>query len=76
MKCGNKTIVVRVERRFSHKLLGKTIRRTKRYHAHDECGVASVGDLVRIQECPPKSKLKRWILVSESLNGDGQGDIR
>jgi small subunit ribosomal protein S17 len=60
-----KTVVVRVERTFLHPLLRKTVRRTKKYHAHDETGVNKVGDRVQIQECAPKSKLKRWEVVSE-----------
>ncbi|PWE16546.1 30S ribosomal protein S17 [Marinicauda salina] len=60
-----KTVVVRVERTFLHPLLRKTVRRSKKYHAHDESGVRKVGDKVLIQECAPKSKLKRWEVVSE-----------
>ncbi len=60
-----KTVVVRVERTFLHPLLRKTVRKTKRYHAHDEAGANKVGDRVLIQECAPKSKLKRWEVVSE-----------
>jgi small subunit ribosomal protein S17 len=59
-----KTIVVKVERRFTHPLLKKTVRRTKNYHAHDENGSAKAGDLVSIVETKPLSKLKRWALVS------------
>ncbi len=55
-----KTIVVKVERRFIHPVLGKTVRRSKKYHAHDEKGAFKVGDTVRIQECRPLSKLKTW----------------
>jgi small subunit ribosomal protein S17 len=58
-----KTIVVKVERRFTHPLLKKTVRRTKNYHAHDENGQAKTGDLVSIVETKPLSKLKRWALV-------------
>ena len=61
---GAKTIVVRVERTFLHPLLRKTVRRTKRYHAHDEANAFKVGDQVQIQECVPKSKLKRWEVVT------------
>jgi len=57
---GEKTIVVKVERVFTHKLLKKTMRRSSRFHAHDEKNEFKVGDLVRIQECAPKSKQKRW----------------
>jgi small subunit ribosomal protein S17 len=58
-----KTVVVDVERRFAHPLLGKTVRRTKKYHAHDEKGEFKVGDVVRIRECRPLSKLKCWEVV-------------
>ncbi len=60
---GAKTVVVRVERTFLHPLLRKTVRRTKRYHAHDEAQTHKVGDKVQIVECAPKSKLKRWEVV-------------
>ncbi|GBE42999.1 MAG TPA: 30S ribosomal protein S17 [Rhizobiales bacterium] len=60
----NKTIVVRVERRFTHPLYKKVVRRSKKYHAHDEANSAKVGDKVRIQECPPISKNKCWTLVA------------
>jgi len=59
----DKTIVVKVERRFTHPLLKKTVRRTKNYHAHDEANGAKVGDIVWIEEGRPYSKLKRWVLV-------------
>jgi small subunit ribosomal protein S17 len=60
----DKTVVVRVERSFLHPLLKKTIRRTKKYHAHDESNSIKVGEKVRIIECPPKSKLKTWEVVT------------
>ena len=56
----DKTIVVRVERRFIDPLLKKTVRRSKRYHAHDENNKHEIGDEVRIQESKPYSKLKKW----------------
>ena len=59
----DKTVVVRVERRFTHPLLKKTVRRTKKYQAHDEANTAKEGDLVRIEECRPISKNKTWKLV-------------
>ncbi len=59
----DKTVVVRVERRFTHPLFKKTVRRTKKYHAHDEANSAKEGDLVRIEECRPISKNKSWKLV-------------
>ena len=55
-----KTVVVKVERRFLHPAMGKTVRRSKKYHAHDEKGEYKAGDVVRIQECRPLSKLKTW----------------
>ena len=59
----DKTIVVSVERTARHPLYRKVIRRTKKYHAHDEQNSASRGDLVRIEEARPTSKTKRWRLV-------------
>ena len=59
----DKTVVVKVERRFTHPLLKKTVRRSKNFHAHDEGNVAKVGDVVSIQESRPYSKLKTWELV-------------
>ena len=59
------TVTVSVERRFKHALLQKTIRKSKKYRAHDEQNTFKIGDLVRIIECPPKSKTKRWeVLVA------------
>jgi small subunit ribosomal protein S17 len=55
---------VRVERRFTHPLYKKTVRRSKKYHAHDEANAAKLGDKVRIQECPPISKNKCWTLIA------------
>lgn len=59
----DKTIIVRVERRTTHALYGKTVKRSKKYHVHDEANEAGVGDTVRIQETRPISKLKRWRLA-------------
>jgi small subunit ribosomal protein S17 len=64
---GNKTVVVRVERTFLHPLLKKTVRRSKKYHAHDETNAYREGEVARIIECAPKSKLKTW----EVLPKDG-----
>ncbi|MBO6552206.1 MAG: 30S ribosomal protein S17 [Roseitalea sp.] len=61
----DKTVVVRVERRFAHPLMKKTVRRTKRYQAHDESNQVKVGDTVRIQECAPISRNKRWAVVAD-----------
>jgi small subunit ribosomal protein S17 len=63
---GTKTVVVKVERRFMHPVLGKTIRRSKKYHAHDEASSYKVGDVVRIRECRPISKLKCWEVVGRA----------
>jgi len=58
-----KTVVVKVERRFTHPLLKKTVRRSKNYHAHDENKAFKVGDTVQIEESKPISKLQRWVVV-------------
>lgn len=60
----DKTVVVQVERRFIHPI-GKTVRKTKNYHAHDEGNTFKIGDTVNIQEAAPISKLKRWVVVTE-----------
>jgi small subunit ribosomal protein S17 len=60
----DKTIVVQVERRYTHPLLKKTVRRTKKYHAHDEKNSFKVGDQVSIEETRPISKNKRWIAIA------------
>jgi small subunit ribosomal protein S17 len=65
----DKTVVVLVERRFTHPLLKKTVRRTKKYHAHDDGNAAKVGDVVRIQECRPVSKTKSWALLETVAPG-------
>lgn len=59
----DKTIVVKVERRYTHPLFKKTVRRTKNYHAHDEANHFKVGDTVWIEEARPLSKLKTWIVL-------------
>ncbi len=59
----DKTVVVLVERRYTHPLLKKTVRRSKKFHAHDESNKYKVGDTVSISEHKPISKLKRWIVV-------------
>ncbi len=60
----NKTITVDVTRRIKHKLYKKIIRRTKKYHVHDENNKSNVGDVVSIIESKPISKLKRWKVIS------------
>lgn len=60
----DKTVTVNVERRFTHPLLKKTVRRTKKYRAHDESNQYKVGDTVQIEECAPISRNKRWTVVT------------
>ena len=62
----DKTVTVQVERRFKHTLYKKFIRRSKKYAAHDETNAVKVGDLVKIQECRPMSKRKKWEVVAET----------
>ncbi|MBC6408180.1 MAG: 30S ribosomal protein S17 [Rhodobacteraceae bacterium] len=59
-----KTITVSVERRFKHPVLQKTVRKSKKYRAHDEKNAFKIGDSVRIIECPPRSKHKRWEVLA------------
>ena len=66
-----KTVVVRVDRRFMHSLYKKVIRRSKRYTAHDEGNAYKVGDVVRIQECRPISKRKRWEVIGNAAGSVG-----
>ena len=67
----NKTIVVKVERRFTHPLLKKTVRRSKNFHAHDESNRCKVGDTVSIEETKPISRLKRWAVVESTAAAQG-----
>jgi small subunit ribosomal protein S17 len=60
---GDKTVVVRVERRVKHPLYGKIIKLSKKYHAHDEGNLFKAGEQVRIEECAPISKLKTWTVL-------------
>ena len=61
----DQTVTVLVERRFKHPVLQKTIRKSKKYRAHDAQNEFKTGDTVRIQECAPISKTKRWEVVSQ-----------
>jgi small subunit ribosomal protein S17 len=61
----DKTVVVEVERRLTHPVLKKTVRLRKKYHAHDDANAFKEGDVVRIEECPPISKKKRWKVLLE-----------
>lgn len=65
----DKTVVVSVERRFRHPTYGKEITRSKKYYAHDEKNEAHKGDVVRIAETRPLSKLKRWRLIEVLKKG-------
>lgn len=66
----DKTVVVSVVRRTKHPLYHKVIAQTKRYKAHDEHNVCTLGDVVRIQECRPMSKEKRWRVIEVLTRGD------
>ncbi|MDX2223439.1 MAG: 30S ribosomal protein S17 [Rhodospirillaceae bacterium] len=61
----DKTVIVRVERRYMHPIYKKFIRRSKKYAAHDPANAGKIGDTVRIRECRPISKTKKWELVQE-----------
>ena len=63
-KSGDKSIIVRVERRMLHPVYGKVVKAFNKFHAHDEANAAKVGDTVVIMETRPLSKTKRWRLVS------------
>mgnify|MGYP000385409916 CR=1 FL=1 len=60
---GDKRVVVNVERRLADPVMKKTVRKSKRYHAHDANNELKIGDQVTIQECRPISKLKSWEVV-------------
>ena len=62
----DKTVVVRVERRFTHPVMKKTVRLSKKYKAHDETNAHKVGDTVFIQESKPISKDKTWVVMSDA----------
>jgi small subunit ribosomal protein S17 len=66
---GHKTVVVLVERQIRHPLYGKIVRRSKKYHAHDEDNAMHLGDVIRIEECAPISKLKTWRVVDKVSSG-------
>ncbi|MES1223346.1 MAG: 30S ribosomal protein S17 [Bacteroidota bacterium] len=59
----NKTITVAVERKVKHPIYGKFVKKTTKFHAHDEKNECSIGDIVKIMESRPLSKTKRWRLV-------------
>ena len=64
----DKTVLVRIERRVMHPLYKKFIRRSKKYMAHDESNACKEGDTVRIRECRPISKRKRWEIIREAAD--------
>jgi len=64
----DKSVVVRVERRVMHPVYKKFIRRSKNYMAHDENNLCKEGDIVRIRECRPLSKRKRWEIIREGAD--------
>jgi small subunit ribosomal protein S17 len=68
----DKTVTVLVERRVKHPLYGKIIKRSKKYHAHDEANEYSVGDTVRIEETRPISKTKTWKVIDRISASKGQ----
>lgn len=73
----DKTVVVSVERRYTHPLFQKTIRRSKKFHAHDETNQHKIGDVVSIEEHRPISKNKRWIVVgTPSPAGAAKTDVK
>tara|TARA_B100000029_G_scaffold502592_1_gene578108 strand:- start:941 stop:1198 length:258 start_codon:yes stop_codon:yes gene_type:complete len=59
----DKTAVIKVDRRFPHPVYNKYILKSKKYYAHDENNICSEGDIVKIEESKPTSKLKRWIVL-------------
>lgn len=59
----DKTVVVKVERKIQHPLYGRTVKQSKKYMAHDETNACAIGDVVRIVECRPMSKQKRWAVL-------------
>ena len=65
----DKTVVVRVDRRFQHPVYKKYIKRSKKFAAHDEANACKVGDAVRIRECRPKSKSKHWEVIAADASG-------
>ncbi|MBF0213948.1 MAG: 30S ribosomal protein S17 [Magnetococcales bacterium] len=64
----DKTVVVKVERNVRHELYGKIIKRSKKYKAHDPENSLKIGDVTRIRECPPISKDKCWVVISEETS--------
>lgn len=72
----DKTVTVRVERRFMHPVYKKYVRMTDKYAAHDEENLFRVGDRVQIEECRPLSRRKRWTVISQAPEGRTASDRR
>ena len=64
-----KTVVVKVERRFTHPVMKKVVRSTKKYKAHDEANACKVGDIVVIEESKPISRDKKWVVIENETQG-------
>ena len=69
---GDKTVVVKVERTYMHPVMKKIVRRSKKYHAHDEANACKSGQIIRIIECAPKSKLKTWEVLPKAAQASAQ----
>ena len=67
----DKTVVVQVEQRLADKRMGKIIRRSKKYHAHDAANERKLGERVRIRECRPISRLKHWVVLADDAPAGG-----
>jgi small subunit ribosomal protein S17 len=72
----DKTVVVRVERRVKHPLYGKIIKRSKKYHAHDEANAFKEGEIIRIEETRPISKLKTWRVLGRVDEAAADGSAK
>jgi len=69
---GDKTVIVKVDRTILHPVLRKIVRKSKRYHAHDETNAYKAGERIRIVECAPKSKLKTWEVLPKDAQASAQ----
>ena len=69
---GDKTVIVKVDRTILHPVLRKIVRKSKRYHAHDETNAYKAGEQIRIVECAPKSKLKTWEVLPKDAQAQAQ----
>ena len=66
----DKTVVIRVERRFPHPVYKKLVSKSSKYYAHDEDNICSSGDIVKIEESRPLSRLKRWVVLNIEKKAD------